>query len=270
MGVGLPSFANLAWLATVHPPSGDCLMLGRQKFRLTKKGKVRKKKVETDDVAAFDSVLQRVGLRVSAAEMVQDDGYAETMFEKLGFGRPETLDYSDFEGAQRIWDLNQPVPEDWRGRFGFIFDGGTLEHVFDVRQSFDNMFDLLADDGIFVSATPLNNWPEHGFYQFTPELAYSYWTRTRGCEMLRCVSCTTDDPEVQHFPDPLGTGTRLKVKQPRAGFAGIGRAKRLYMWYAVRKPAYRNAQATTLQSDYTVRWTSSGKTAAQTDKEAHR
>src|SRR5579859_8024188 len=44
----------------------------------------------------------------------------------LGAGSIEALDYSDYEGAQLLHDMNQPVAEDMVGRFDVVYDGGTL------------------------------------------------------------------------------------------------------------------------------------------------
>jgi len=40
------------------------------------------------------------------------------------------MDFSAYEGADLVHNLNQPVVKSLEGRFNFILDGGTTEHVF--------------------------------------------------------------------------------------------------------------------------------------------
>ena len=48
----------------------------------------------------------------------------------LGISSLAILDYSEYEGATIVHDLNQPVPEHLHGRFDAVIDGGSFEHVF--------------------------------------------------------------------------------------------------------------------------------------------
>lgn len=98
-----------------------------------------------------------------------------TFFKLLGVDQLQALDSSDYEKADIIHDLNQPVPADLHGRFPFILDGGTLEHVFDVRQALTNISNLLAVGGRVLHISPTNNYVNHGFYQLSPTLYYDYY-----------------------------------------------------------------------------------------------
>lgn len=60
------------------------------------------------------------------------------------------VDYLDFdlnEDATVQLDLRAPLPPEWRGRAGTVFEAGTLEHIFDVRQTIENVHELLAVGG---------------------------------------------------------------------------------------------------------------------------
>src|SRR5262245_17063410 len=59
--------------------------------------------------------------------------HARIFFRMLGLDGYDDLDFADFESPTLIHDLNQPVPGTWRSAYGLVVDGGTLEHVFDVR-----------------------------------------------------------------------------------------------------------------------------------------
>ncbi len=100
-------------------------------------------------------------------------------FRLLGCTDAAALDYSDAEGAEFIWDLNQPIPADLENRFDLVLDGGTLEHVFDTRQAFANVARLVKVGGRVVHMSPTCNYVNHGFYQFSPTLFFDYYSANR-------------------------------------------------------------------------------------------
>jgi Methyltransferase domain len=98
------------------------------------------------------------------------------LFGDLGLGPVTALDRSDYEGAEIIFDLNEPdPPSKTRQRFGLIVNGGTLEHVFHVPNALANLNSMLKPGGAILHVTPCNNWVDHGFYQFSPTLMFDYY-----------------------------------------------------------------------------------------------
>ena len=93
----------------------------------------------------------------------------------LGADEALALDYSDFEGAEIVCDLNQPVPEELCNRFELIVDSGTLEHVFHFPIAIANLGRMLRTGGRVVHISPCNNFANHGFYQFSPTLLADYY-----------------------------------------------------------------------------------------------
>jgi SAM-dependent methyltransferase len=94
----------------------------------------------------------------------------------LGIREPvRALDYSAFENAEIVHDLNAPVAETLHGCFDLVLDSGTLEHVFDVRQSLANVARLLRPGGRVIHISPANNFANHGLYQFSPTLFFDYY-----------------------------------------------------------------------------------------------
>src|SRR5579863_421637 len=58
---------------------------------------------------------------------------ASEMFRLCGIDETVTLDVSDYQGADIIFDLNRPEPPAGQlSRFGCIVNGGTIEHVFHI------------------------------------------------------------------------------------------------------------------------------------------
>jgi len=130
----------------------------------------------------------------------------EDVFKEFGYRRVDSIDVSDFEGCSIVHDLNQPVPDALHQTFNCVFDGGTLEHVFDVKTALFNTHNLLKPGGLVVHFLPVNNWINHGFYQFSPTLLYGFYEQN-GYKITRMVLSTdVKGTQVRHkkFVDAVG------------------------------------------------------------------
>lgn len=152
----------------------DVLMIGRQDLNVFP--------------AKMAAVLRSAGLDAEAfREGETDTQYAEPLFRSLGAKRVFSLDASDFEGAQVVHDLNEPVGPDLKERFDVVYDGGTLEHVFNFPVALKNCMEMVKAGGRVFVHTGTNNWCGHGFYQFSPELFYRALSPENGFEVERMV-----------------------------------------------------------------------------------
>jgi hypothetical protein len=113
--------------------------------------------------------------------------HAETFFAALGASGTDALDNSDFEGARLVHDLNAPIPSEWRESCDSVFDGGTLEHVFNFPVALRNSMELLREGGRLFIHTCANNLCGHGFYQFSPELFYRALSPENGFAVERMI-----------------------------------------------------------------------------------
>ncbi|MFL5384483.1 MAG: hypothetical protein ACJ8GN_18335 [Longimicrobiaceae bacterium] len=163
---------NLRFLVRARMRGADyarTVMLGRQRLHLTSR--------------QFEDVLLRefgLGLDPAAVRAAYGQGNAEGLFELLGAGTVHSLDYSDFEGATHLADLNRPLPAELHGRYTAVIDGGTLEHVFHFPAAIESCMRLLEVGGHFVGMTMANNYMGHGFYQFSPELFHRVFSPANG------------------------------------------------------------------------------------------
>jgi len=98
--------------------------------------------------------------------------FGEPFLEACGFRTVRSLDFSDYEGADIVHDLNLPLPAKLEALSSFVYDGGTIEHVFDVAQALQNVMKLTKLGGTILLSSPANGQCGHGFYQFSPELFY--------------------------------------------------------------------------------------------------
>lgn len=66
-------------------------------------------------------------------------------------------------------DLSKPLNPVHRGAFRSVLNGGTLEHVFDLRQALENVHDATAEGGLMLHTCPVT-WFDHGFVNLNPLL----------------------------------------------------------------------------------------------------
>jgi hypothetical protein len=104
--------------------------------------------------------------------------YSENLFINLFEDRSgyneifvDSIDNSNYEGASIIHNMNNPFIS--TKKYQYIYDGGTIEHIFNIPQVIENVIDMLDIDGLFVSITCNNNFSGHGIYQFSPEFFLS-------------------------------------------------------------------------------------------------
>lgn len=108
------------------------------------------------------------------------EDYSEDLYSMLGAKNIDTVDYSDYEGAKIIHDLNIPFNVEMNGKYSLVVDSGTLEHVFNFTTAIKSCMDALRVGGSFVGISPCNNMMGHGFYQFSPELYYRIFSESNG------------------------------------------------------------------------------------------
>lgn len=111
-----------------------------------------------DEIQAFAKTLGYVTLQ------------REHSIRAFVLDRYDITEYRDCDingSAEIMLDLNKAIPESLVGAFGTVLNGGTLEHVFDVRRAMENLHCLIRPNGSFIHMVPLT-WYEHGFINFNP------------------------------------------------------------------------------------------------------
>ncbi len=149
---------------------GRVLMLGRQNILMR----------PSETQALFNEYGMQPDPRLLAPEGYSKPPFAEPFFESLGATACESMDVSPYEGATLVHDLNEPLPPEQTEKFDLVFDGGTLEHVFNFPQALQNAMQLTKRGGWYAGFTCGNNWFGHGFYQFSPEVYYRALSRANG------------------------------------------------------------------------------------------
>jgi len=97
------------------------------------------------------------------------------------------MDYSDYQGANIIHDLNYPIPNKLENLFDVVIDGGTLEHIFNFPTAIENCMKMVRVGGSVFIFSMANNHCGHGFYQFSPELFFRVFDNNNGFETKSIV-----------------------------------------------------------------------------------
>lgn len=138
------------------------------------------------DLNIFPKTLKKhLGKRYNSKRLyLHADDLILSLFSPVSL---HSLDYSDYEGATLLHDLNTAIPPVWHNHFGLVIEGGTLEHVFNFPQAIQNLMSVVKPGGYLLLQLPCNGWPGHGFYQFSPELFHNLFNRTRGWDLELCI-----------------------------------------------------------------------------------
>lgn len=176
-----------------RPFNGSVLTLGRQRCFFTLS--------ELREWAELHNVvLAEVDEKIKASVCTFDNNNTTdaALFHSLDFQSVESCDYSSYQEADQIFDLNLPAPSKLHNKYDVIYDGGTLEHVFHLPQALENIYDLLKDGGRSVHLVPTLNFVDHGFYSFSPTLFHDYY-EANGWNILsfKMIEITQ-----QHATDP--------------------------------------------------------------------
>lgn len=126
--------------------------------------------------------------------------HAKTFFRMLGIDEYWDMDKLADDQPQILHDLNNPVPPKYHRRFNLIVDGGTIEHIFDIRQTMENLVQMCKPSGWVVHLSPASNFLDHGLYSFSPCFFFDFY-QANGFGDLMCYLWQTSTDQIKYF-DP--------------------------------------------------------------------
>jgi SAM-dependent methyltransferase len=181
------------------------------------------------------------------AMLAKGGKYADGLFEMLGAEKVVSIDASAYERASLLHDMNTPLPEEFAGQFDLVFDGGTLEHIFNVPCALRNCMELVRPGGHLVLHAPTNNWSGHGFYQFSPELFFRAFSAENGYKVERMVAYEVySNSPFYEVSDPAQVRSRVELARGGHRVLLLVLAKRLHV-----AEIFKHAPQ---QSDYVAEW----------------
>jgi len=182
------------------------------------------------------------------------NAYVDTFFENyLGVEDLSAIDFSDYEGAQIIHDMNLQIHSDFHQQFDTVIDGGSLEHIFNFPVAIENCMNLVKTGGSIFIYTMANNHCGHGFYQFSPELMFRIFQPENGFSIEKVVlelhpypggELTSNHP-IYRVTDPAEVGERVAL---------VTSKPTMMMVHARKIEHIKPFTTSPLQSDYTAIW----------------
>lgn len=243
MGIAKGAYSLLCELKKDLPQlGGSVLQLGRQQTYINSK-----KMYEIS--RKFNIIQKNLAEGCSRAEC-EDPVDDVTLFQSLGFDRIESIDFSDFENPTHVHDFNLPVPVQFHKQYDVVYDGGTLEHIFNIPQSLRNVFDLLKVGGHVIHASPSSNHVDHGFYMFSPTLFYDYYL-SNGFEIVKSYIF---EYEPLHDKKPWLIYDYQPGCIDHLSFGGWGDGKLLGIWFVARKLEHSSSEVMPQQGSYLNAW----------------
>lgn len=118
--------------------------------------------------------------------------FADPLLRALGASELSSMDASGWEGADIVHDLNLPVPDELHQRFSLVYDGGSVEHIFNVPTVLRNYMEMVEVGGHLIVQTNADGHMGHGLYQFSPELFYRVLSAENGF-VVEHVTAMVDD-----------------------------------------------------------------------------
>ncbi len=140
-----------------------------------------------------------------------------TLFLGIGKTKLDVLDVTDYEGANIIHDLCQPVPLSMVGKYDVIFNGSVLDNIFDPAAALRNMTRLLSPTGRVIHIEMASNLAFE-YLIYSTDWFLDYYV-ANGFVDCRIYVCAFDGvQELLHgpwhvygyMPRPDGTGFSLR------------------------------------------------------------
>jgi hypothetical protein len=251
MGIGRHAVRALADAQQRGVDFGRTLMLGRQAL--------------DDPAPRIASLLRAAGCTRPPPLPLDDPAwrFAEPFFAWLGARQVDALDASDFEGARLVHDLNRPVPAHLHGRYDVVFDGGTLEHVFEYPTALRSAMRMVRVGGRLILHAPGDQWLGHGFYQLSPELFFRALSPENGfaIEELRLVEAVPDG-RAYRMRDPAQVRARAQTRSEHPVLLFVEARKEREVAELFATPPQ--------QSDYAAEWAERPAAPPKRSKRARR
>jgi hypothetical protein len=191
--------------------TGDVLLIGRQTTYFTPSELMTR--FREHGVVADQSAIEIDRATVNrgrSGEFVTD----RSIFRALGNSRVLAVDVNPYEGAEIIHNLNDPIPDTFRGTADFIVDGSTLDNVFDPAMAIRNFAALLRPGGRMLT---INAWnTREGSYTACSAAWYFDFFVANGfadCKVYMCVSAGSRSNVYWLDPDFMGS-VEARVRPP--------------------------------------------------------
>jgi len=140
-------------------------------------------------------------------------GYCEELLiDNFEASTVDSIDNSSYEGSTIIHDLNKIIDDkNHIGKYDTIIDLGTLEHIYHINNAFYNLSKLCKNNGQIIHVLPSNQFCGHGFWQMSPELFFSLYSKNNGYSDTEIFVFDTRDIRKVEKLEPPSNGKRILI-----------------------------------------------------------
>ena len=131
--------------------------------------------------------------RIVKDESIRSEYIDEYLIKHFKASNVDILDVNDYEDANIIHNLNEKIPKNLEEKYDTIIDGGSLEHIFDIKTAMINLRKMCKKEGVIIHISPANNFCGHGFYQFSPNLFHTFYNEDQGFKKTEIILCKAFD-----------------------------------------------------------------------------
>ena len=209
--------------------------------------------VRPSEVSRLCQEFSDLGVSIEDTPTVFGDYCERFLKHCLGSDTVDSIDFSDYEQASVLHDMNYPIPTDMHGAYDVVIDAGSLEHIFNIPVAFANCMQMVRKGGYVFLFLPANNLCGHGFYQFSPEFFYRVFNKDNGFEVQSLVL----KPHPYPGPELSGSTACYEVRDPDELRCRIGLVSSVPVQAMVAAKRIGGVQPFTkmpMQSDYTHQW----------------
>lgn len=121
-----------------------------------------------------DQELKKINYKKNIREQ-----YAENLLLKnFNLKKIDSYDINRYENATFIKDFNKKIYQ--KIKYDIFFDGGSLQHIYNIPQAIKNIINLTKLNGKIIHAVTFNNFQGFGLYQLSPEIFYQIYSKKNG------------------------------------------------------------------------------------------
>jgi SAM-dependent methyltransferase len=153
MGIMAPIARYILQVHKKMPLTGQGLFVGRQTVPLSlkqAKSLIQSEGLQVREITPIYDVQTRSGIS-------KDYITEETFFNLFCDLKITYLDVSAYEKANIVHDMQDPIPNDLKNKFDFIWNGSCLDNIFDPAAALRNSCDFLKPGGRILTMEIANS-----------------------------------------------------------------------------------------------------------------
>jgi hypothetical protein len=100
------------------------------------------------------------------------------LIKKFNLKKLISFDINKLEGASEIKDFDNPI--NYKEKFDIFFDGGSLQHIFNIPQALKNIIKMTKLNGTIIHTVTFDGFQGFGLYQLSPEIFLNLYNKNNG------------------------------------------------------------------------------------------